>query len=34
MSTFDIIVTSFLWGLVAGIIFYRGMATGRWSVKP
>lgn len=34
MSTFEIAVASFLWGVVAGIIFYRGMSTGRWSLKP
>lgn len=34
MSTLEIGLTCFAWGFVLGIIFYRGMQTGKWSFWP
>lgn len=34
MATWEIAVTGFLWGLVAGFILDRGLRTGRWSLWP
>lgn len=34
MITFLIILTSFAYGCVAGMIVERGITTGRWSLNP
>ena len=34
MSTVDIALASFAWGIIVGIIVHRGITTGHWSIWP